>query len=425
MKMRNYYLLMIIISIIITGCNKDDVPKFSETGATINGESFIPTKNEAKKSGDKFIISFEGGVKSIEIITNDTINGTYNIVSQSLKSTTTLKANIIYKENNNEYFGISGAVEVIKTNNTISGSYNAKVKANQATIEINSGSFSGIAVEESIPFIETETAINDTLLLCYSKLQEYMEFLYLFDAIYSNDVAAPNASWSEIYNHTQSPDNKKVLSLWSGAYEIIYKTNLVIISSELAIPDEETRQTIIGYAKAIRAYLFYNLSNWFGEVPLETEIYDSKQARSTIEEVFEQIKKDATVASINLPTENTIFENTGTNKFFAFGLLGRIFLNTEDFVMADSLAENIINSGQYALSLNPNNFSEGDSEIIWGFNKKTNNEFNTFFTKGSFVPVIRYTEVLLIYIEALYRTGKTGGAISFINELRYRRGGQR
>lgn len=420
---RNYFLLAILISLIVA-CEKseDSIPK--ETLAIINGETFNPAKSEAKKSGGKFIISFESGLKKIEIVTNDTITGTYMVVSKSLKSVAILQANISYSDGSNTYFATTGAVEIIKNNDgTISGTYSATASGNDMTIEINSGSFANIETVKTVALIETEAAINDTLLLCYSKLQEYIELLYLFDAVYSNNIPAPDGSWTEIYNHTQSQasNNEKILNLWSNAYEIIYKVNLILASSE-TVNDKFTKNTIIGQAKAIRAYLFYFLSNWFGEIPLETGISESMISRNTIPEVFERIKQDAKEASIYLPAKSSTYEDFRINKFFAFGLLARTYLDNNNFSMADSLAKNIINSGEYALSMNSNNFLEGDYEIIWGFNKKINVEFNNFFTKGFYIPVIRYTEIILIYSVASLNLGKTGNYIDIFNQLKDRNG---
>lgn len=420
---RNYLLIVTLISLIVA-CEKGENSIPTETTAIIDGETFNPSKSEAKKSGSKFIITFESGVKKIEIVTNDTISGTYSIVSQSLKTTATLQANISYSDGSQTYFAASGAVEVIKNNDgTISGTYRATVSSNNMIIEINSGSFTNIETVKTEALIETEAALNDTLLLCYSKLYEYIELLYLFDAVYSNNIPAPDGSWTEIYNHTQSQasNNEKIFNLWSNAYEIIYKVNLILASSE-TVNDEFTKNTIIGQAKAIRAYLYYFLSNWFGEIPLETGISESMIPRNTIPEVFEQIKQDAKEASIYLPAKSPTYEDFRINKYFAFGLLARTYLNNNNFSMADSLAKNIINSAAYELSMNQNNFLEGDYEIIWGFSKRTNTEFNNFFTKGLYVPVIRYTEILLICSEASLNLGETGYCIDIINQLKDRNG---
>ena len=129
-------------------------------------------------------------------------------------------------------------------------------------------------LDNTIQLIDTESAINDSLQSCYVRLHRYIEFAYLFDAVYSNHILAPDGSWTEIYNHTQtqSSNNAKILNLWSDAYDIIYKVNLILESSGVIISAID-RQAVTAQAKAMRAYLYYNLLIWLGEVPLETGLY--------------------------------------------------------------------------------------------------------------------------------------------------------
>jgi len=274
----------------------------------------------------------------------------------------------------------------------------------------------------SLPLLGTEAAIQDTLLYCYSKLYDYNELLYLFDAVYSNNVPAPDASWADIYNHSQTPDNEKVLMLWANAFDIIYNTNLVIQSSEIVITDQQTHDHIIAQAKAIKAYLYYNLVNWFGEVPIEPGTAESVIPRNTIIDVLAQINQDATDASQLLPMSWTVPDNFRTTKSFAKALLSRTNLYSNNYLEALNPTLDIINSGMYALSVDPSNFITSSPEIICGFEKRNNTEFNTFFDKGSFVPIIRLTESYLISAESLLNTGNQASALNYINMLISRRG---
>jgi len=272
------------------------------------------------------------------------------------------------------------------------------------------------------PLLTTEADINDTLLFCYSKLYDYNEFLYLFDAVYSNTFPAPDGTWTDIYNHSPLTDNGKILMLWSDAFEIIYKANLVIQSSEIVITDQQTKDQIIAQAKAIRAYLYYNLVNWFGEVPIELGITQGLIPRNTTAEILAYLKQDATVASQMLPMNWPVSDNFRIPQSFAKELLSRAFLFTGSFIEAYSSTQGLINSGMYALNPDPDNFTSAGTEIFWGFEKRNNTVFNDFFNKGSYVPVMRYTETFLITAEASFNTGNTVSAVNYINILNNRRG---
>ncbi len=428
--------LLLAVTICFSSCNKpgDPVPEIpTETKALVDGESFSPTENIALKAGDGLVIIFTGEGKSITIKTNDNITGTYDIISESIK--TSLIAYITYQDVNGTYKGTTGSFTISKKEgNLISGLYNAKLVSEEGTsINLEEGSFAEI---RTIPLIATEPEINDSLLLCYSKLKEYIELTYVFDAVYSNTIPAPSGVWAEIYNHTQSqsPENDKILALWQNAYEIIRMTNLITESTEILISDESARNSIIGQAKAIRAYLFYNLMYWFGEIPLENETSDSLLPRNTLTEVFTQIKDDATIANNLLPLSWSAADGFRIPKSFMSGLLARIALT--DFGLpvilpsqpgypvsySDAISSSlqIINSNIYTFGNQSDRFTESDPEIIWGFEKTSNNEFNSVFTKGTFVPALRLTEVYLVLAEALYRTGNINEAVSYINQINLR-----
>lgn len=299
---------------------------------------------------------------------------------------------------------------------------NDKVVGNPIIVSDNT-TFTFFISESNTASTITEAEINDTLLWCYSKLYEYVEFAYLFDAVYSNNVPAPDLSWTEIFEHTQdqSSTNEKILRLWSGAYEIIYKTNLVINNVENVISDPFTRNTIIAQAQAMRAYLFYNLLTWFGEIPIEEGISESMVPRNSIGEVLEQIRQDAVEAAQYLPMSWTAPDKFRFPKSFAQGLMARASLFDKNYTEALTPVQNIINSGFYALDQDTINFSSSSTEIFCGFEKSGNPIFSEFFIKGSYVPLMRYTESYLIYAEALFNTGNTENAINLINALNDRR----
>jgi uncharacterized protein (TIGR02145 family) len=272
--------------------------------------------------------------------------------------------------------------------------------------------------------IESESAINDSLLACYSDLNNYIEFLFLFDGVYSNNVTSPGTSWDEIYSHsqTQASDNAKIFKLWSDAYRIIYKVNHVISSADMIIPDLPTRYQVVAQAKAIRAYLFHNLMIWFGEIPLEMNFTASLIPRNSISEVLTQISQDATEASQNLPVSWPVSDKFRVPQSVARELLSRASLYAKNYSAALVPVQQILNSGMYALSTDTTNFSSTNTEVFLSFQKSSGTEFSTFFTKGSYVPVMRYTESVLTYAEAQFNTGNTTSAVMYINMLNSRRG---
>lgn len=306
------------------------------------------------------------------------------------------------------------AVSASLTGLTPGQTYHYRVKASNCGGTVYGDDQTFITLSEALVF--------DALTTCYSKLYDYIEFTYLFDAVYSNDSPAPNSAWTAIYTHSQSSGNEKVDMLWSKAYDIIFKTNYVIINSSI-ISDNEIRQGVVAQAKAIRAYIYNNLLIWYGGVILEQGPATSNNLpRSTETETVNFIRQDATDALAALPVAWPTTDRFRVNKYFASGVMIRSLLFTYNFATAAPYADDIVSSGLYALSADPINFTSANSEIIWGFDKSSGTEFTTFFTKGIYVPAFRFTETCLVMAHCRTELGDLAGALSYYNMLLVRRG---
>lgn len=147
--------------------------------------------------------------------------------------------------------------------------------------------------------------------------------------------------------------------------------------------------------------------SWFGEVPIEKAFYNEMNPRSAIPQVVNLIVNDA-VGAMNILPESWM----GIDKYtISKGLMQGV-----------SYSQQIIGSGLYSLKSISDNFVETDKEIIWGFNKGINADLNQSFDKGSFVPVIRLTEIYLTSAEAMIKNNNSDDAIDLINRLNSSKG---
>ncbi len=438
--MKNSVLIFFGLALLISGCRKEDEnPLFpSVTKATINETSFIPEKSVVLKSGRRYIILFTREKQKLEIITSDTIPGEYEVTDSQVKAAIGLQVMITYTDESGTYYGKHGSVVIMKTNNgDVAGTYNATVSGNGYTYEISDGSFESVKADSTRALIENEAAIRDSLDACYESFYGYVRFSYVFDAVYSNTVSAPDESWNEIYGHlqTQASENEKVFSLWNDAFDLIFRLNLIMESSELFLPESTARNNIIGQAIAIRACLNYCLMTWFGEIPVETELFPGNNPRSPVTELISRISSDAEESIDCLPDEWSGMDIFRISDNLMRALLARVYLTDfelqtiyptpspclygNSFRESITHARQIINSGKYSLEDNPLPFSSSDRQIIWGFEKGDNPEFNTVFDKGPYVPFIRLTEIYLILAEALLQNQETEAAKTVFNELNY------
>lgn len=132
------------------------------------------------------------------------------------------------------------------------------------------------------------------------------------------------------------------------------------------------KDKILAQASFLRAYYYFELVKFFGDVPLilnrrlsASEV--SQQQRTPAEEVYEQIEADLIYAASILNWTDPV--KGRITKGAALSLLGKVYLYQDKFTEAAETLDEVINDGPYALS---NNFatifrvgSEGNSETVF------------------------------------------------------------
>ena len=153
----------------------------------------------------------------------------------------------------------------------------------------------------------------------------------VLSSIKSDDLFAlynPNSSIGDGYNNTDAANP------WSRIYQGIERANLAIEGiRKFGNPAEGNDMGhLLGSALTMRAYFFYDLIKWWGDVPprfepvSEATIYLPKTDRDTI---YNQIIKDLQEASTLLYAPGTKYTNTVKmiSRDAARGLLARICLS--------------------------------------------------------------------------------------------------
>jgi hypothetical protein len=179
----------------------------------------------------------------------------------------------------------------------------------------------------------------------------------------------------EFETNSLTSSNTKILNAWGSAYNSIYQANAVVegLASSPFI-SAPVRQQLHGEALFIRAFTYFYLVNLFGDVPLITTTdfqENSIKPRSSISEVYKQIKEDLVLAQDMLLVTYPSDGKVRPNKYTVSALLAEVYLYTENWENAEAAATSIIESGEYELeenlndvflastSLNPN------TEAIW------------------------------------------------------------
>ena len=184
-----------------------------------------------------------------------------------------------------------------------------------------------------------------------------VQWLYLNALI--GDIASDNSycggeSASDYFglqqmdNMTHNATNDYTTEIWQWCYEGVNRANY--LEENKSKLDFDNKEALYGEVYFLRAYYYFELVKFFGDVPLFTEARltatdSGTLQRSPAEDVYAQIETDLQNAISVLPTSQS---QTGrVTKYAAQSLLGKVYLYEEKFGEAASILENVI--GNFSL----------------------------------------------------------------------------
>lgn len=156
----------------------------------------------------------------------------------------------------------------------------------------------------------------------------------------------------EVDQFTYTPTNVAPASVWSGYYTGIFRANLAVENlPEVPEIDEQLRTRLLGEARFLRAYFYFNLVRWFGDVPLLLNPFPDDFAipRTPRDEVYAQIEADLQAAISALPPSYNGVDVGRATSGAARAMLAKVALTRGNYQQAADLSLEVINSGRYAL----------------------------------------------------------------------------
>ncbi|MBC9932867.1 RagB/SusD family nutrient uptake outer membrane protein [Chitinophaga qingshengii] len=163
--------------------------------------------------------------------------------------------------------------------------------------------------------------------------------------------------------------------LWNSAYTAIYGANSVIegiAGSSSSNVKDSVKQALTGEAKFVRAFSYFYLTNFFGDVPLALTIDFNKtriMPRTPQVQIYQQLVKDLQEAAATMPEAypTATGERIRPNRYAATALLARVYLYQRDYAGAVDAATAVINhTSLYQLEPDPDNaFVVASKEAIW------------------------------------------------------------
>jgi len=202
----------------------------------------------------------------------------------------------------------------------------------------------------------------------------YASGLNEYGSLIADDMYYRYGDYDDFTNNAYVPQDVNIESIWSQSYKIIYTANNIIVTLPgVSVISDAQKAEYIAEAKFFRAFVYFYLTNLYGNVPLilTTSVNQNKTiAQSSNAAVLAQIIADlkdteAALQSSNNPTSKV-------TEWAAAALLARIYLYTKDWPDAEKEATTVINSGQFQLPTDLNSvFLRSSTESI--FHIATNN----------------------------------------------------
>jgi len=195
----------------------------------------------------------------------------------------------------------------------------------------------------------------------------------LVTGVYTNESQSTFAN--EFYNLRYDPTCTDVAVWWDNCYQGIEAANLAIAHIPGITMDTADRNALVGEARFLRAYFYYNLVNIFGPVPLKvTPTADANAGnlpRSPVQDIYNQVIVPDLLFAEQQPLNVTTSGNGRASIGAARALLAKVYLSmagvlqqTADYTLAASAANAVIQSGNY-------NLFQTDASTTW-FNKLNN-----------------------------------------------------
>ena len=224
-------------------------------------------------------------------------------------------------------------------------------------------------------FFQSPEDYDRALTGAYDMLQGSFMTLWIGEIASDNAIAGGESvndsqGLHQIDNMTHGGVNNELRNVLRWNYTGITRANYILENKDNI--DFVGKDHIIAEAKFLRAYYYFELVKYFGDIPLIIDkrigIEEALQIpRSPKAEVYAQIEKDFSEAAQVL---NPIASQKGrATKGAALAFLGKVYLYQNKFSEAASTFDEVINSGSYSLISNYNDLfsvaNENNSETIF------------------------------------------------------------
>ena len=236
-------------------------------------------------------------------------------------------------------------------------------------------------------FYITAADFNTAVIGAYARFRDYPNMYFEMSSYRSDELTlgAPTAGTQDRYNIDKFQDdasNQLLLGVWGNLYNGINRSNEIITRIPDANFADVMKKQYEAEAKFIRAYHYYNLVKFWGDVPLVLKPVSPAESltigRSKAADVLSTIAEDLRYGMSNLPVSYTNASDMGrATSGAAAALLAKILLEQKKYPEVLAVLQPLIN--RYSLLSNVadvfNVNNKNNAEIIFAvkFNKEVAN----------------------------------------------------
>jgi len=212
-------------------------------------------------------------------------------------------------------------------------------------------------------FYKTDADVTQAVTGVYDMMQAHYNSnwasLYMVKSLLTDESNAGGSNagdqpgYQTLDDYTFDATNDKVRDVWRMCYFAIYRANKVINKADDLTP---LRKRLIGEAKFLRAYNYFELVTMWGDVPLVLNDIPPSQFTSTPRaakaNVYKQIEKDLAEAIDVLPLKSSYStaDRFRVSKGAAQAMLGKTLLFEQKWLEAAAQFDLVISSNVYAVA---------------------------------------------------------------------------
>jgi len=222
--------------------------------------------------------------------------------------------------------------------------------------------------EDSENFFNSEEDYQNALIGAYDLLQSTYLNVMLGEIASDNTLAGGESAndvlgIQQVDDMTHTPINQQLRDIWGWMFAGVNRANYILEFQDKT--DFDGKNNVLAQARFLRAYYYFELVKWFGDVPLvvdERIVFGDQFAldRTPASEIYTQIELDLIYASDNL--SYTQSQEGRITKGAAQALLGKVYLYQEKFTDAADVLEDLIEMGPYDLVTDYSTIFEDDGE---------------------------------------------------------------